>query len=341
MNPRPVEIIGGGLAGLSLGLALRRAGVPVTLYDAGHYPRHRVCGEFIAGLDATTRRLLQLDPLLADARQLHHVAWFHRNQEVRRQRLPHAAVGLSRHALDHRLAEAFVAAGGLLRQEQRAALEPREGRVLAAGRRPAPTSPWIGLKAHVIGLELGSDLEVHLGHDCYVGLSQVEGERVNVCGLFRRRDGLATSRHEVLLDYLRLGHLSPLAERLAGATLDPASCCAVAGLAFAPSPPADDPALNLGDRFALIPPFTGNGMAMALQSAALSLEPLAAWSRGALPWPDARRQIAAALRRRFRLRLRSAGLLHPFLLQSTRQRWLAAATRARLVPLRPLYHALH
>ena len=57
---KPIEIIGGGLAGLSLGLALRRAGVPVTLYEAGSYPRHRVCGEFITGLSPTTISRLQV-----------------------------------------------------------------------------------------------------------------------------------------------------------------------------------------------------------------------------------------------------------------------------------------
>ena len=66
-SPRPVEIVGGGLAGLSLGLALRRAGVDVTVYEAGHYPRHRVCGEFITGLPRRTRERLGLDPFLADA----------------------------------------------------------------------------------------------------------------------------------------------------------------------------------------------------------------------------------------------------------------------------------
>ena len=49
----------------------------------------------------------------------------------------------------------------------------------------------------------------------------------------------------------------------------------------------------------------------------------------------------AALHGQFRLRLASADLLHPFLLQPRRQRWLAALSRARLIPFRPLYASLH
>src|SRR3954469_12996095 len=73
--PHPVEIIGGGLAGLSLGLALRRQGVPVVLHEAGDYPRHRVCGEFITGLADATIDRLGLRPALADALRHHEVAW--------------------------------------------------------------------------------------------------------------------------------------------------------------------------------------------------------------------------------------------------------------------------
>ena len=41
---KTVHIVGGGLAGLTLGLRLRQLDVPVELYEAGSYPRHRVCG---------------------------------------------------------------------------------------------------------------------------------------------------------------------------------------------------------------------------------------------------------------------------------------------------------
>jgi 2-polyprenyl-6-methoxyphenol hydroxylase-like FAD-dependent oxidoreductase len=91
----------------------------------------------------------------------------------------------------------------------------------------------------------------------------------------------------------------------------------------------------------MIPPFTGNGMAMAFQSAELALNPLLAYAREDAGWPATCRAVHTRLRRRFRLRLASANALHAFLFSPRHQRWLFALNRARLLPLRPLYHALH
>lgn len=340
MKPvEPLEIVGGGLAGLSLGLALRRAGVPVTLHEAGEYPRHRVCGEFITGLAPKTIARLGLEPFLADALRHREIAWFVRAKRARIQRLPSPALGLSRYALDARLADAFVAAGGkLLTRSRLTAQTATPGRIFATGRRRGD-SPWIGLKFHVEALELSRDLELHLGDQAYVGLSRIENNRVNVCGLFRRRT-LSKKGPALLLDYLRACGLGALAERLAAAQPDAASCCAVAAVSFDRRVPADDRVM-LGDACAMIPPFTGNGMAMAFQSAELALDPLLAYASGATKWPETCRLIHAALRRRFRLRLASAHVLHPYLLHSPRQRILGSLTRARLLPLQPLYQLLH
>ncbi len=342
---RPVEIIGGGLAGLSLGLALRRAGVSVTLHEAGDYPRHRVCGEFIAGLDAATRLALRLDPFLVGARAHQEVAWFRGAAALRNHTLPATALALSRHTLDSRLAEAFVAAGGELRVRSRVpANEPAPGRVFAHGRHAAPDSPWLGLKLHVHGLPLRADLEVHLGDHAYVGLCRVEDDRVNVCGLFRRRPDLSLDRETALLAYLRAAGLAELAERVDSAETDPESRCAVAALAFgrAPAPAAETgDRLVLGDAHALIPPFTGNGMCMAFQSAALALGPLLAWSRGEAEWGITVARVRSLLHARFRLRLATSALLHPALLHPGAQSGLAAAARAKLLPVGPLYHATH
>jgi 2-polyprenyl-6-methoxyphenol hydroxylase-like FAD-dependent oxidoreductase len=345
--PRPIEIIGGGLAGLALGLALRRAGVPVTIVEAGHYPRHRVCGEFITGLSAATITTLGLTPYFSDA--LHHreVAWFigadATTKPTRIQRLPSSALGLSRHALDHRLATAFTAAGGVLLANTRfpetdTASVP--GRVFTTGRRRS-RSPWLGLKIHARDVTLTRDLELHLGDHAYVGLARVEDGSVNVCGLFRRR-ALCAKGPNLLLGYLQAAGLTALAARLATSELAADSFCAVAAVSFDRRVIAPPPGrMCLGDTCAMIPPFTGNGMAMAFQSAETALPPLLAYARGAAAWSDTCEVISRALRRRFRLRLASAAAVHPFLFSPPRQRVLSALNRVRLVPLAPLYAALH
>lgn len=336
---RPVEIVGGGLAGLALGGALSRAGVPVTVWEAGDYPRHRVCGEFIAGLDDDTSRLLHLDEILADAIASRTVGWYAGGRLRRSHPLPSPARCLSRHRLDLRLAEAFVAAGGKLRTRVRVpATADAPGRVFATGRRRASTN-WLGLKVHAIGLELQQDLEVHLGADAYVGLARIEDGRVNVCGLFRRR-AVGVGGAEVLVAYLRAAGLGPVADRLEAAGADPASASAIAAVGFDRSVvPTRE--VRLGDASAVIAPFTGHGMAMAFRGAAIAYAPLLAYARGRLEWPDTRTTIARQLRRAFRVRLAAAGMLHPFLLRPSRQRWLGWLSQARLLPLRPLYAALH
>ena len=91
----------------------------------------------------------------------------------------------------------------------------------------------------------------------------------------------------------------------------------------------------------MVPPFTGDGMAMAFTSAALALDPLLSWARGEQPWAEAVRSIQVALRKKFRLRLATASFLHPFLVNPTLQRCLYASARARLLPLTKLYCLLH
>lgn len=342
MNGRPIEIVGGGLAGLSLGLFLARQDHPVTVFEAGAYPRHRVCGEFISGLGAGTLSKLGLGPFLAGARVLRTVAWFRAGRLLRRQTLPEPAYGISRFALDACLARAFVAAGGRLVSARLGNLDqPVPGQVIATGRR-AGRSPWLGMKVHARGLPLAADLEVHVGRMGYVGLSAVEDGWTNVCGFFRRSSRVAGTKGLALLTaYLEAAGLAEVAGRLrAAGAISPASFCAVAGLSVARRVEPSR-ALRIGDACGMIAPFTGDGMAMAFQSAEIAAPFLSAYSAGSEDWPAVRAATQAALRQRFRLRLYSASALHPFLLTPRRQRLLAAASEARVLPLRPLYALVH
>lgn len=344
--PRLIEIIGGGLAGLSLGIALRQARVPVTIHEAGDYPRHRACGEFITGLAPATIDRLGLAPALTGALVHRHVEWFLPGQQSRTQRLPAPALGLSRHTLDTRLAERFEQLGGQLHRRARVVeLSEQPGRVFALGRRRATSSRWLGLKVHARDLPLRQELELHLGAGGYVGLARIEDDQVNICGLFQRH-ALSAAGPELLVQYVRAIGLPELAARLGNADLEAESFCAVAALEFdravEPTSPSGSPnAIRLGDAAAMIPPFTGNGMAMAFQSAEVALAPLVAYADGSADWAETCAVTQAGLRRRFRVRLASAGALHPWLIRRTTQRWLGFLGRARLLPLRALYTALH
>jgi flavin-dependent dehydrogenase len=334
----PVEIVGGGLAGLSAGLALRRAGVPVTLYEAGAYPRHRVCGEFISGLDCGTAGRLGIGEFLADAHPHRSVTYHLRDRPIRPFSLPAPAWGISRHTLDARLARAFVAAGGNLRTNTRMPEgETPPGRVFAAGRRRKGPF-WVGLKVHVRNLSLVNGFEVHLGDRAYMGLSKVETGAVNVCGIFAQR-ALSARGIDMIPSYLDASGLGALAERLRAADMDPATFCVTAASLGDRRVAAPD-RIWIGDACASIAPFTGNGLAMALQGADLAVEPLRSYSSREASWAESIRTIAAAQSRRFRRRLMLASLLHPFFLESRRQRLLATLASLRLVPFRAFYAAL-
>ena len=96
--PKPIRIIGGGLAGLTLGIALRRLDIPVTIDEAGIYPRHRVCGEFVSGRGQVSISRLGLREVFdqAGAIRAHTAAFFSMANSTPSRLLPSPAICLSR-----------------------------------------------------------------------------------------------------------------------------------------------------------------------------------------------------------------------------------------------------
>jgi 2-polyprenyl-6-methoxyphenol hydroxylase-like FAD-dependent oxidoreductase len=300
MSPgKPITIVGGGLAGLTLGIGLRQRGVPVTIWEAGRYPRHRVCGEFISGNGQAVLERLGLLARFEQAGAVHartvmFVCGTNRSP-VRQLAAP--ALCLSRHAMDALLAETFQQFGGeLLVNTRWTAGEFREGVVQAAGRRTqaAEKNPrWFGVKAHVSRtspVNLEADLEMHLSPDGYIGVNRINGGEVNVCGLFRVRQGNRQPGSKP--DWLRGEVGSLLHERLGPSEFVPDSFCSVAGLQLKPQRAAAKKECCIGDTLTMTPPVTGNGMSMAFESAEMAVEPLTAYSQGKLNWTQAQQQIA-------------------------------------------------
>ncbi|HSY75190.1 MAG TPA: FAD-dependent monooxygenase [Dongiaceae bacterium] len=310
--PKPITIVGGGLAGLTLGIALRKKQISVTICEAGNYPRHRVCGEFVSGrgLEILDELGLKEKFLVAGAIEARSSIFFPGNSKSPIRELPSPALCLSRFVMDKLLADEFQTLGGELQTGARWQNDFSDGTVRANGRQLHPVENgwrWFGLKAHVRNVFPAADLEMHVFKNGYVGICKLAGGEVNVCGLFRRNS--AESPQQNGFDLLRGNPRTILHERLARAEFDEKSFCSVAGLSLKPQRASEKSEVCIGDALTMIPPVTGNGMSLAFESAQLAVEPLAAFSRGEISWGHAREKIARACDESFSRRLRWANWL--------------------------------
>ena len=140
-----------------------------------------------------------------------------------------------------------------------------------------------------------------------------------MCGLFRR------PAHSVARSPNFVQHFTSansLRERLSHAKWDERSFAAVSALpigsaALTRSRRGDESEkFRLGDALSMIPPFTGNGMSLALESASLAVDPLVGYSRGELSWAEALTVFQTATRKHFRRRLTLANAAQNLLMMS-------------------------
>ena len=322
---RPITVVGGGIAGLALGILLRREDVPVEIWEAGHYPRHRVCGEFICGQGV---QILHQLPLLSPPPlfQPQTVRFLTHSNRTRPFRIPGPAIAISRFELDHALAATFRHLGGHLRDNTRWA-DPfgQEGVVRASGRRIAKDDKYrlIGIKVHALDLQLAADLELHFSPSGYIGLAKLPNGVVNICALLRTRNPIANIR-ETVADRLAEIANSEFRPIIRNSRLDPSSLCVVAGLSMQRDPAVFPTECRIGDSIRMISPLSGNGMSLAIESAQLAAPLLERYSRGKLDWDNACRLVSQACENTFNARLRISSILQRCLFSSAGQsafRW--------------------
>lgn len=344
MKSPELTIIGGGLAGLGLGIAMQKRGVPVTLHEAGHYPRHRVCGEFIRGIQPETLREMGIGMGQLDFEWKRSLSWFRGDDLIYEGVLSTPAMGISRYVLDRALAEQFQSLGGDLRVGSRV-VQHGEGVVQSGGRRRQKDSRWVGLKIHARGVSLAADLEMHSGTERpgYVGLTEVEEGWVNVSGLFPKAAVLAEARggagrgagRDPRARYagaLRQLGLGRLAEAIMNSEYREGSVSGIEGVAFGWQG-VDSSRWVVGDQLSMIPPFTGNGMSIAFESAALAVEPLMQWSEGRKSWEAALATYHRRVKTDFKTRIQLAHAIHPIVTDTRFTRWTDAVLGSRLSPI--------
>ncbi len=292
-----VDVVGGGPAGAMAAMAALREGAQVRVFEQSVFPRQKVCGEFLSpevfdvlGRTGCAGDFLRLGPAVLRRMVLHFG-----DRAVRRP-LPESAYGLSRYELDRLLLDRAAGMGAVVVRERWTGASPAArdvSIVLAAGRKAmAPAGARLfGFKAHFRG-PADDAVELHFFDTCYVGVSAVENQETNVCGLAPEQ---ALRAHGFRPDELML-RSGPLAERLRPMTRI-TEWKLTGPLVFSNrlNQPAEEHTYRAGDALGFIDPFTGSGILNAMLTGRL-----AGWAAAKGTPPEAYlRECRRLLRRPF------------------------------------------
>jgi flavin-dependent dehydrogenase len=345
----PVLIAGGGLAGGAAAALLAQGGLPVTLVERSAGPADKVCGEFLSAEAIVSLQRLGLDVAALGGETITHVRLVRGEQSVATA-LPFTGLGLSRRVLDEALLRHAAACGArVLRGHAVQGVEIGAGHValnvdglgplrgerllLATGkhelrglpREAAPVNGLVGLKMY---FRLGASARAALaGHvelipfpGGYAGLQLVEGGRANLCLVVQKVRLAESGGWNGLLRWL-CGLCPHLGRSLAGAEpLLPAPLTiARVPYGFLHDQGGPEEVMRLGDQAGVIASFTGDGMAIALHSAARAAAAIGQGQGAAAYHRQLARDLAGQIGR--------AGLLSRVAARPAAQRLLFAGAR--------------
>ncbi|WP_120078261.1 NAD(P)/FAD-dependent oxidoreductase [Aurantiacibacter odishensis] len=282
-------ILGAGPAGCAAAIELARAGASPILLDRSETVGDPLCGGFMSWRSLAQLVTLGVDPRTLGGHAVDHLKLFTGGRAVQTP-LPHAALGLSRHALDTALRKAAIEAGAKLEIDTIRAVVPglaagqsqdwhAETIFLASGKhdvrdqaRPRTAGdPALGLRLRLpASLErkslIGSAIELHLFRGGYAGIVLQEDGSANVC-LALRKSALTAAGS----DPRRL--LEGVAERnehFAACLGDDWHSAKIETIGAVPygwiAQDTTQGLFRLGDQAAVIPSLAGEGMSIAVAS---------------------------------------------------------------------------
>lgn len=333
-------VIGGGVAGLSAANYLADQRANVVLIEEGSYPAHKICGEFLSPESLPILECWGI-PSSASISSLQIVT----SKGDWRMDLPEKAATATRYSLDASLADRAVQQGAQVitgAKVVKIQLPEREGDLycislatgeewiapsllVSTGRLTSQTKPkfcYIGAKAHFEGINLENILQMHLMRGAYFGMASIGKGRINSAGIIQCTSEEALQPQKVLEQFFRRKEVSPILKALPKEQWMTAPVPEF-GLR---NPPHWPNAYFLGDAAGVIPPATGNGLAMGLTSGILA-------ARCALNnQPEAYRTL---WKETYETRIQRGLLLHRLFLWPFAVRWALAASK--FFPSLPLY----
>ncbi|MEO8795711.1 MAG: NAD(P)/FAD-dependent oxidoreductase [Daejeonella sp.] len=302
---RKVVIIGGGLAGLTCAILLKRNGYEVTVIEKKKYPFHRVCGEYVSNevlpfLKSIRIKVGQLNPSLIDQLEVTSVSG-----KSLKSILPLGGFGLSRYQFDNLLYENAEQLGvnfifekvidirfcenkfeiqlannqtleaplAIAAYGKRSNLDQKLSRSFFYNR-----SPYLGVKYH-IKTELPSNL-IRLDNfeGGYCGVCKIEDEKYSLCYLsenanLKKCGSIQEMEEQVLFKNPKLKYLFNNSEFM----FDKPEV--INEISFERKTLVENHLLFCGDSAGMITPLCGNGMAIAIHSGKILAESIARFAK--------------------------------------------------------------
>jgi flavin-dependent dehydrogenase len=284
-------IIGGGVAGLAASIRLAELGITSSIIEAGSYPAHKVCGEFLS--PECLYQLLQwgIQPIAISQTHLHH------SQQTLNFQFPQAAGGLSHLKLDPQLVQKAQSLGvnicpntsvkNIFPKSEKTSTHTIElttgetlitpSLIVATGRipsynRPPPTFTYMGIKAHFKEIPFKGSLEMFSFPGAYLGIAPIEDDKYNVACLAHLA-AVKESGNAKNLMYTMMSQ-SPLLQTYLSEGKNLFSewmTTSVPEFGLKSTPKWKD-AYFIGDAALTIPPASGSGLSLALLGGCLVAE---------------------------------------------------------------------
>ena len=276
-----VAIVGAGPGGSTLAALLAMRGVSVALIDRDTFPRDKLCGEFLSYDALPIVEALGID--LGDAPFIDRcrVVSRHRTYEFS---FPRPARGISRMKLDELLFRKAVERGATPITQTVSSLADLKAKVIVGawgrwGRFDQELGRSFvhdrshrnfGFKRHYRGAREVGVIELYSFPRGYLGVSDVENGITNICGLVHA-DRLAghKGKWDAFIETIRAEE--PRLEELYS-RFEPAQEHFLSSepVIFRSRSAVEGGVFMIGDASGVIDPLTGNGMAMAIQSAVVA-----------------------------------------------------------------------
>ncbi len=291
-----IGIAGGGLAGLTVAIQLRKKGYAVALWEKNRYPFHRVCGEYISkeswdylqscGIDLHALRLPEINQLEVSAP----------GGSLLKAKLDLGGFGISRYYLDYLLYEEarklgvavfdgckvdqlfyhdgsfqILAGSASLKVKlalgsfgKRSNLDVKWQRNFVA-QKPNALNNYIGVKYHIKAPLPGNTIALHNFEKGYCGVSKIEADLYCLCYLttaanLQAAGGIKEMEEAVLF---RNGYLRKIFQQSQFVFESPVT---VSQVSFSRKELVYNKVALAGDACGMITPLCGNGMSMAMHS---------------------------------------------------------------------------